>query len=361
MVITLVIAGLLILVIFIFMNLPKFGKLPSRADIERIKKSSNYSDKSFKNKSVTPDLSDGATYYSVTKEMLFGQSKRVKPDRIIPAIKIDLHKLNANEDVLVWFGHSSYFMQTDGIKILVDPVFSNNASPVSFTTKAFAGTNIYNADDMPHIDILFISHDHWDHLDYDTILKLKNKIDRIVCGLGVGAHFERWEFDVSKITEMDWNESMTINNFEIHSVSARHFSGRGFKRNQSLWLSWVLITPSKKYFIGGDSGYDTHFKETGDQFGLFDLVILEDGQYDKSWKYIHMMPEEVLQAAQDLKAKKLLPVHHSKFAIANHDWDAPLAQVTSLPQSEHLKILTPMIGEIVEIENDMQNFSEWWK
>ena len=154
----------------------------------------------------TPMLSEGVGYYTVLKEFLFDKKDRVKPVDLIPSRKTDLLNLDPGKDVLVWFGHSSYFMQIDGKKILVDPVFSGAASPVSFNIKAFKGTDIYTTDDIPEIDFLFISHDHWDHLDYETVLKLKPKIKKIICALGIGAHLERWGFAKNIISEKNWNE-----------------------------------------------------------------------------------------------------------------------------------------------------------
>lgn len=360
--ILLAIIVLLVLTVFIFMQQSKFGKLPSGERLERIKKSPNYQKGSFKNISHTPDLTEGVSYYAVMKEFFFTKKKRQKPAGIIPSVKTDLLKLRPEEDILVWFGHSSYFIQLGGKKILVDPVLSGYASPVSFTTKSFKGTDIYTAEDIPEIDYLFITHDHWDHLDYETILKLKPKIKKVVCALGVGAHLEHWGYDNEMIIEKDWNEEVELDEgFTVHAVSARHFSGRGFSREKTFWASFVLQTPNFKLFFGGDSGYDTHFLKTGKDFGPFDLVILENGQYDKSWKYIHMMPEEVLQAAKDLNARRLFPVHSSKFAISNHEWDDPLEKITALNATINLPLLTPMIGQQVNLKDTTQLFSNWWK
>ncbi len=340
---------------------PSFGKLPRGERLEKISKSPNYKNNSFQNLSKTPDLTEGANYFTVMKEFIFGNKKRNKPIDPIPSVKTDLLNLEADKDVLVWFGHSSYFIQIDGKKILVDPVLSGAASPVAATTRAFKGTDIYSTDDIPVIDYLFISHDHWDHLDYKTMLKLKPKIKKVICGLGTGEHFEYWGFDKNSIIEKDWNEEIILDdNFKVNTTPARHFSGRTLTRNKALWLSFVLQTPSTKIFIGGDSGYDTHFETIGRLFGPFDLVILENGQYNKSWKHIHMMPHEVLQAAKDLQAKRLFPVHSSKFALAIHDWDEPLQTITSLNSTINLPLLTPMIGEAVYLKDTKQTFSQWW-
>ena len=352
---------LLTIAIFLFMQQAKFGKTPSGERLERIKKSPNYKDGSFKNLSFTPDLAEGVTYFSVMKEFVFGKKIRVKPIDEISHTKVDLLHLNPEENILVWFGHSSYFMQLDGKTFLVDPVLSGAASPIKSTTPSFKGTDVYTVNDFPTIDYLFISHDHYDHLDYETIMLLKPKVKKVITGLGTGEHFEHWGFDMKIIIEEDWNTKIDLENgFVAYTAPARHFSGRGFSRNRALWTSFVMQTPTNKIYIGGDSGYDTHFAEIGKTYGGFDLAILENGQYDKSWKYIHMMPEEVVQAAKDLKAKRLLAVHSSKFALGNHPWDEPLNRVSAAAEKENFPIITPIIGEKVILGDSTQTFRKWW-
>ena len=348
--------------LFFFLKQPKFGKLPDGARLEQIKKSPNFRDGNFQNLRHTPDLTEGETMLSVLWDFLFSKKTRLKPVDKIPTIKTDLLNLDPGEDILVWFGHSSYFIQLDGKKILVDPVFSGSVSPISFTSKAFKGTDIYSVDDIPEIDYLFITHDHWDHLDYETILKLQSKIKRVICPLGVGSHLEYWGYKANIIVEKDWYEKVDLDSgFVATAVPARHFSGRGFKRNETLWVAFILQTPTMKIFLGGDGGYDNHFSEIGAAIGSVDLAILENGQYDRKWKYIHMMPEEVVQAAIDLKAKAFFPVHSSKFAIANHPWDEPLKKVTENSKSTNLRLVTPMIGEKVILKDTSQQFSHWWE
>ena len=344
------------------LNQAKFGKLPSGARLERIKKSLNYKNGAFQNQSVTPVMTEGVSYFEVGKENFFNKNKRVAPVDEIPSTKTDLLHLDKNKDILVWFGHSSYFMQIDGKRILVDPVLSGSASPFSFTIKAFNGANTYTADDIPEIDYLFISHDHWDHLDYETVMKLKSQIKKVICGLGVGENFEYWGFDKNSIIEMDWNEQVQLDSgFIAHAVPARHFSGRGLKRNQTLWVAFVLQTPTMKIFMGGDGGYDKHFAEIGKKFAPIDLAILENGQYNKNWRYIHMLPPDLLKAFHDLNAKRLFPVHSSKFALANHPWDEPLTKIAASSKKLNIPLITPMIGEQVNLKDNNQKFTEWWK
>jgi len=362
MIISLVIVAALIAAVYFFMQQSKFGSVPTGERLELVRVSPQYKEGKFQNQSPTPDLTEGASFVSVLNEFLFTKRERRKPSQLLPSAKSNLLQLKKEENVLVWMGHSSYFMQIDGKTILVDPVLSGAASPLSFTTKSFPGSDIYTTDDIPAIDFLFISHDHWDHLDYNTLRKLKPKIKTIITGLGTAAHLERWGFNKAMIFEKDWNQTATLaDGFTVTVTPARHFSGRGFKRNGALWVSFVLQTPAHKIYLGGDSGYDNHFKTIGNLHGPFDIAILECGQYDKSWKYIHMMPEETVQAAIELKAKKLLAVHWGKFALSNHAWDDPAKRVYKAAQENKVHLLTPMIGEKVNINDDAQVFSSWWK
>lgn len=359
MIITLSLLLLLVVATVIFMRTEKFGKQPTGERLARIQQSPNYKDGAFENLSHTPAISEDANYTSLLLGFFFKRVK--KPTGTLPTIKTDLMALDPRENVIVWMGHSTYFMQLDGKKILVDPVLSGYASPLPFTTRAFNGSDVYTTDDIPPIDYLFITHDHWDHMDHTTLVKLRSKINTVICGLGNGAHLEHWGFDAALIHEEDWNQTILLDEgFTVYVTPARHFSGRGFKRNQSLWASYVLTTPTANIFIGGDSGYDTHFVDIGKTFGPFDVVLLENGQYDKQWKYIHMMPHEVIRAAEDLQARALLPVHSGKFTLGNHNWDEPLATITQLPKSNGLKLLTPMIGEAVLFKDSSQQFKKWW-
>ena len=347
---------------YAFMKQPKFGRSPKGKRRDRIRNSPNFRDGQFQNLSPTPSFTEGANYFTVLKKFLLDKDEKSTPREPLPSLHTNLKKLRIDEDVLIWFGHSSYFLQLNGKTFLVDPVLSGSASPFSFTTKAFAGTDRYSAEHLPEIDYLFITHDHWDHLDYESIISLKPKIKKVITGLGTGEHLESWGYDPEHIIEEDWGQEIALEpGFMAHTVPARHFSGRGFKRNSILWTSFVLQTPSYRIFIGGDSGYDSHFSRAGEKFGPFDLAILENGQYNKHWKYIHMMPEEVLLAAKELQAKRLFTVHNSKFSLSTHAWDAPLKAVDALRGGGSLQLMTPLIGEKVDLKKKDQTFSRWWE
>jgi L-ascorbate metabolism protein UlaG (beta-lactamase superfamily) len=363
MMITLItIVAVLVLATILFMQQTSFGKKPSGQRLERIKKSPQYKDGSFQNASPTPTFTGGAGFYTVLKDFLFGKHERKSPDKDIPTVMRDLKVHPSVKPELTWFGHSSYLLQVNNLNILVDPVFSERTSPVQYAgTKAFKGANVYTAEDMPRIDVLVISHDHYDHLDYETILKLKDRVGVFVTSLGVGSHLEHWGVPASKIKELDWWETSDINqDTRFTATPARHFSGRGFKRNQTLWSSFVFETKGYKIYLGGDSGYDTHFAKIGERFGPFDLVILEDGQYNVYWSNIHMMPEETAQAAIDLKAKILFPVHWGKFALATHPWDESVQRVLKKAGELKVQVITPRIGEQVILDS-IYPVSHWWE
>ena len=362
MIITLTIITAVALTTILVLRQDKFGKLPSGERLARIEKSTNYKNGKFQNLSPTPELTEGVSMWDVIKETFFTKKVNQKPLNGVPSKKIDLHHLNPEENILVWFGHSSYFLQVDGKKILIDPVLSGHASPFSFSVKAFKGADAYSYGDIPEVDYLFITHDHWDHLDYKTVMALKTKLKNIICPLGVGSHFEHWGFDNHKVTETDWNDITLLDSgFVVHTMPTRHFSGRGLTRNKTLWASFVFKTPNTQLYFGGDSGYDTHFREIGDKFGSFDLVLLENGQYDNAWRYIHMHPHEVLIAAKELNAKNLLPGHSGKFDLANHEWDTPLKTITELHKDEPFILITPTIGEKVVINGSKDSYTQWWE
>lgn len=362
-VIILICIGLIAIAGVIFIQQPQFGKAPSGQRLERIKQSPNYKDGKFQNRFPTRLLPEGYTMAGAIYQTFFKNNPRKFPTDSIPSLKTDLFSLAVDTNVLVWFGHSSYYMQIDGKRFLVDPVLSGSASPLPFGVKSFKGTDIYTPDDIPEIDYLLITHDHFDHLDYKAVMALKPKIDHVICGLGVGEHFEYWGFDIDKIIEKDWDETVNVGeNFNIYTATARHGSGRLTTTNNTLWMSYVIEAPTLKIYVGGDSGYEKHFADLGKKFGSFDLAILDNGQYGEDWfSSIHMPPKFALQASKDLNAKRLFPVHSSKFVLSKHPWDEPMAKITELSKETRTPLVMPMIGEAVQLNDSTQVFSEWWK
>jgi len=336
--------------------LPVMGKAPSGKRLERIKRSPHYVDGKFQNPVPTTTMLKGASFFKVLAQFL-NKPKHTEPPAPLPSVMTDLRHLPDGPPVLVWFGHSSYLIKVGGKTILVDPVFSGYAAPFSFFARAFPGANIYGVHDLPEIDILVITHDHYDHLDYKTIMQLKP--GHIYTSLGVGSHLEYWGIGPQRFTELDWGEEASIEGGTITATPGRHFSGRGAGQARTLWSSFVLKIHGYSFFLGGDSGYGAHFKTIGDQFGPFDLAVLECGQYGQYWPDIHMTPEETVSAAGDLRAKLLLPVHWAKFSLALHPWDEPVHRVVAAARAADLAVTTPLIGEPVILGGQLPK-TEWW-
>ncbi|KQM66196.1 MBL fold metallo-hydrolase [Pedobacter sp. Leaf216] len=352
----------IVVLFIIIINLPVFGRLPKGLRLNKIHQMPNYRDGALQNLSITPMQPEGVSFFTILKAFFFQKNPGKSPDKALPFITPDIAgKTKNNNPEIIWFGHSSYLIKVDGFRILVDPIFSKTPSPFSFIGgKAFLGTDVVNADQFENIDILLITHDHYDHLDYQSILKIAPKAKSIVTSLGVGEHLEKWGIITEKINELGWNQSITLfNKLNFTAVPARHFTGRKFKRNQTLWSAFLLKTANYKLFLGGDSGYDTHFAKIGEEFGPFDLALLECGQYHEYWPYIHMFPEQTVQAAIDLKAKVLMPVHWGKFSLAMHPWNEPIKRIVEAASLKQLPLVTPRLGETV-ILNEYLPTENWW-
>jgi L-ascorbate metabolism protein UlaG (beta-lactamase superfamily) len=324
---------------------------------KRIAGSKNYSNGSFVNLSPTKMKPDDVSYFTMLRKTL-NRAKDTRPAAPLPAVKTDLRSLSSATPVVTWFGHSSYLIHINDKNILVDPVFSGYASPFSFMVKAFEGANTYSADDMPVIDLLLITHNHYDHFDRNTIELLGPKVKAACTSLGVGEALQKL-LPLTPVTELDWWESASFDGLHLTACPARHFSGRGLKRNGSLWSAFAIKANGFSIFAGGDSGYDTFFKEIGERQGPFDLAILECGQYNEMWPMIHMMPEQTAQSAKDLQAKWLLPVHWSKFALALHPWNEPVKRLKLAAEKINQPVTTPKIGEPVII-NEKYPQDPWW-
>ena len=345
-----------------FLGQAQFGKHPEGERLSRIQASPNYRDGEFQNTVPTATLIEGQSSLKIIWKGLFAEKGRLHPQGPLPTVRLDLAALDRTKDTVIWLGHSSYFIQLAGKRILVDPIFSDHGAPFSFFNKTFPGTDIYTAADMPEIDMLIISHDHWDHLDYPTALALLPKVNIVVAPLGVGAHFERWGYPHEKLREADWNTALSFDNgLTVHVVPARHYSGRSFARNKTLWAGFVLVTPERRIFPSGDTGYGPHLAEIARSFGGFDLVALDGGQYDPRWPLIHMTPEEAVRAAHDLKAESLLLAHVGRFSISTHSWDEPFVRVAQASTGKPFRLLTPKIGEPVWFDGTEQTFTPWWE
>jgi len=353
---------LLVAAFFLYLRHPLFGALPQGERLARVEASPNYRDGAFQNLVDTPFLTEGATQLSIRIDNFLAEKGAPRPEQAIPTQKTDLRALDPSRDLAVWLGHSSWYVQLDGKRILIDPVFSDHAAPLPRMIVAFDGTNLYSAQDLPEIDVLLITHDHYDHVDYPTILSLNPMVKKVVAGLGVGAHFESWGYDTAKVHELDWYESHDLGGgLRVHATPARHYSGRTFTRNQSLWVGFVLETPQRRLFFSGDSGYGDHFADIGRRYGPFDWATLDSGQYDPRWAHLHMNPEQAAQAAKDMGTGALSPSHVGRFTLAPHDWDDPFERLAEASKGQDYALWTPMIGQAIYFDGRTQTFQAWWK
>lgn len=337
--------------IIVFINQKSFGKSPSGKRRARMERSWHFKDGAWQNEVATNMMSGDDNMLKIFWKFLFNTNSDRYPKEPVEAVKTDLNALPRDSDLMVWFGHSSYLLQLSGKRILVDPVLVQ-ASPVPFVNKPFKGSDIYKPEDMPEIDYLLISHDHWDHLDYWTVKDIKERVHNVIVPLGVGENFEYWGYPASKVTDLDWNEKKIFaDGFVFHCTPARHFSGRGLTRQLGLWASFVVEAPDgKKVYCGGDSGYGPQFKKIGEKFPHMNLAILENGQYNKNWANIHTMPNELYKEIADLDAEQYVTVHHGKYSLAMHSWDEPLKNEKLASKESGKEIKSLVIGKVVGIK-----------
>jgi L-ascorbate metabolism protein UlaG (beta-lactamase superfamily) len=324
--------------------------------------SANFKKRIFVNQIATPMEIGAADMFSMLRETMRRGTQR-KPLRSPTPGRVDLKAfLNAKEPQLVWLGHSAVLIRVNGKTLLLDPMLSNAASPFQFAgPKRFVKPPL-TAEELPPIDAVFISHDHYDHLDYATIKKLQPKTTQFFVALGVAAHLRRWGVKQAQITELDWWDTAVFEGLEIACTPSRHFSGRGLNdRFKTLWCSWVIEAPGAKLFFSGDTGYGPHFKQIGKKYGPFDLTLLECGQYDRRWPNIHMQPEQTFTAHQDLRGKRMMPIHWGAFTLALHVWFDSVERVQKAAAPHHTEVMTPQLGEIVSITARAYPKSAWWK
>lgn len=321
----------------------------------------NYSDGRFHNRVPTTLSSEDQNMFKATIDFIKGSPDRM-PEREIPVLsEFSDNRTDSDEMRLTWLGHSTCLIEIDGQTLLTDPMFSDRASPFTFVgPKRFATDRNFTVDDLPEIDAVLISHDHYDHLDRGTIMKLSSRVERFYVPLGVGAHLQRWGVGENRIVELDWWEKTPQGPLTLVATPARHFSGRGIlDRNKTLWASWTILGTKQRAFFSGDSGYFDGFKEIGEKFGPFDVTMLESGAYNDAWADIHMRPEETVQAHLDLQGSALLPIHWAKFNLALHPWTEPIERLLSEAQRQDVTALTPLQGQPV-YPGRVEEQNSWW-
>lgn len=338
---------------------PATGQLHEAAALQA---SPQYRDGEFRNEVASPPRPSGFGFVLAVIRGRFEPRDRPAPSVPLPSVKTDLASLPLAQDIVVWLGHSSYYVQLGGKRILVDPVFSDYAAPLPGMVRAFDGTSPYRIEDLPQIDAVLISHDHYDHLDYRTMKGLAPKTRLVIAGLGNGAHLRHWGYPPEKIREMNWHGTVDIApGLQVHVLPAQHYSGRFMKRNQSLWASYALQTPQRKLYFSGDTGFGPHFAAIAKRFERFDFVALDAGQYNLRWADIHMNPEEASRAAEILNARTLLSGHAGRFTLARHAWDEPFELALAASKGKRYRLLTPRIGEPIMLADPLQTFPHWWK
>ena len=301
---------------------------------------------------------------SIIKTMLKDKSKDAKPKKgtQIPVHYLTTQDLEKLEDYsVIRFGHSTLLFKLENEFILTDPIFSKRASPFSFMGPKRFHNNPISIEELPFINSVIISHDHYDHLDKQSIKKLKDKVGTFYTTLEIGRHLMKFGVPRRKIIELDWWESKKQNAIEFVCTPAQHFSGRTLlDRDKTLWSSWVIKAPKGKYYFGADGGYFEGFKEISFNHGPFDMTFLEVGAYNEKWRDIHMIPEDSIQAHKDLNGKTMFPIHNGTFDLSLHSWYEPFERIATLAEEKNIDIRFPIMGEAISLL-EKTNTSKWWK
>ncbi|QFT91156.1 metal-dependent hydrolase [Bacillus sp. THAF10] len=354
----------LCIIVALFVNMHAvFGGNPNSSQKEQYTSFDNYVNGKFVNQVSTKMSMRVVDYFSMMKDSIFGVKDR-NPARPLPVSNMDWDKIKSEEDSLTWFGHSAFLLSLDNKKMLFDPMLGKVASPVSFIgSKRYSEDMLHIIDEMPPIDAVFITHDHYDHLDYPSIRKLKDKVDHFFVPYGVSAHLVRWGVAMEKITELNWWEEKEFQGLTVALTPSKHFSGRGlFNRDSTLWGGWVILGSQTRFYTSGDGGYDTHFKEIGEKYGPFNIALIEGGQYDRRWPWVHMTPEEAVQAHVDVNGEYMMPIHWGAFTLAFHSWTEPIEQALAEAKKANVNVIAPPIGETIILTGDLSTSpSSWWK
>lgn len=359
----LVLAVIVVILAVLTISLVDFkalGKKPSGQRLERIEVSPHYQDGRFVNLEPTEVMVNGSAWSSARKFFFGGESR--KPEHPLPSVKPDLSAFPASDTSLevVWLGHSTVLGAIDGIVFITDPVFEASASTFAGLARRFQTAPVPR-EELPPIDVVIISHDHYDHLEMRSVRFFSDRGVTFFVPLGVGADLEAWGVPEKQIVELDWSESREIGSLEIVCTPARHFSGRSLTdRNQTLWASWTVIGPQHRLFYSGDTGPSAEFARIGEMYGPFDLTLIQIGAYGENWPLIHLRSEEVLEVHRALKGEKLLPVHWGTFDLAFHPWDEPIRSTAAAAAATGVDLVTPRLGEKIKVDQPFES-RPWWE
>ncbi len=353
------------LIFLLILGCSQFGETPSEDDKKNFKSSKSFNSKEGVFQNRRPNLISKMKEENFNLQLVldwFSSGEDRVPNKNLPEIKPDLTSFNKDlkRSKVIWFGHSSFLLSMSGKTILVDPIFSDSASPFSFMVKRFQKP-VLSLKELPKINFILISHDHYDHLDMDTVKFFKDQDVKFITPLGVGSHLRSWGIKKQNIIERDWWESAQFDDIKFTATPAQHFSGRdGINDNSTLWASWVIKDANSNIYFSGDSGYDTHFKDIGDRLGPFDIAFMESGQYDSRWYAVHLLPKHFAQAFSDINAKKYFPVHWGMFHLAFHPWYEPIENLFELHKQKKVELIMPKLGEVVTIGFE-SSVESWWR
>lgn len=358
-----ILAGLVLAGVLVMTLNPVFGRKATPEKVRTYEPSANFRNKKFVNQVPTAMSMDLKTNVSMLKDFVKGNPNR-RPSAPLPLGTVEFpQSRSVKQTKVTWMGHSALFLEVEGKTLLLDPMFGISPNPFPFLgNKRYSEQLPFEIEDLPPIDAVVLSHDHFDHLDYKTIKRIKDKVRQFFVPLGVGSHLERWGVDPAKIRELNWWEEAEFEGLRLACTPARHFSGRSLTdRDATLWCSWVIRGEQTQMYFSGDSGYGPHFQEIGEKYGPFDLTLMECGQYDERWAKIHMMPEQTVQAHLDVRGKLLLPIHWAAFTLGFHDWTDPIERVTKAAEEREVAVTTPRIGETVLVGAEEYPTAAWWR
>jgi len=346
------------------LSLPQFGGELAGDRLARARANPNYRDGAFVNP-VPPAPYRLADVRNLITGQFFGDEVRVPPGPI-PVLAVDPAVLKNAPAVAglraFWIGHATVYIEVDGLRILLDPIFSDYASPFEFGPKRFHPPPI-SLSALPPIDAVLITHDHYDHLDMRTIQDLARGGAKFFVPLGIGAHLEKWGVARDQVHELEWWQEQRVGGVRVVSTPSRHYSGRRLSdRNATLWTSWTVIGARHRFYASGDTGYSDHFRTIGAKFGPFDFCFIKVGAYGPGapWLDIHMSPEDAVRAFRDLGGRQLFPVHWGTFNLAFHDWAEPIKRTVAAARTNNVEVVTPRVGEIVDVDRKFAS-DAWWE
>jgi len=346
------------------MSMPQFGAPMTGARLERARANAQYREGRFVN--LEPEAPSTTSLLDYTMRQFSGDEVR-EPPKPVPVLAVDKAALASPPPAAglraFWIGHASTYAEIDGVRLLLDPVFAEHVSPLPVGPRRFHAPPIALAD-LPKIDAVLISHDHYDHLDMDTVRALAARGSKFFVPLGIGAHLERWGVPAAQVEELEWWQERTLGNgVRIVCTPTRHYSGRGLNnRSSTLWSSWAVVGPKHRFFYSGDTGYAKLFQDIGARLGPFDLAFIKIGAYGPgaAWTDIHMTPEQAVQVNRDVRARRMFPVHWSTFNLAYHDWDEPIRRTAAEAKRAGVDLVTPRLGEWVDSNREFRS-TPWWE